>query len=407
MMILASSDTDAVRIKHILHSINLQIMAQEIADPSLLKGLSGDVLCSWYTRKVDPSLVDSQYLENAITRLQDSAASVRTAGDLSDGITGVAWLFELLLAESDDPYPPAFNQNVDAFLGRVASGDGWNGELEYVMGLSGIAAYAARRGRQCGDHALYAKVIGAFERHAQWTGSLCTWATPEESMFLLEEDLHDPQAKQYNLGLAHGIPGIIAALIPALHVAELAPSAGRLITGACDWLLRQARDPARCGSYFGSLAGEETRSRLGWCYGDIPIALTLMRAGKSLDRLDWIAFADTVATHAARRGAQDGLVWDAGLCHGSAGLFLLFQLLHQHHPNPACKEAATFWLDDVLDRFDREGIHGLDTFRRDEKTGEPYYLPLKDFLSGYGGIALCLTVAMGVTPHWIDGILLG
>lgn len=405
---LISDAGERSRIWDALASVAVKLFSDEASHPSLLRGLSGDVLCGWYLRKLDGDLVAADRLDEAVERLQNSAETVQGHPDMSDGITGMAWLFELLLAEQDDPYIPGFNRTVDQFLTRLVAEDCWNGELEYVMGLSGIGAYAARRWRQSGDQSLYRQVIEAYERNAEWQGNLCTWATPAKSVFQL--DTGDPETTegvQYNLGLAHGVPGMIAALLPAVDSPELGAKARPLVIGACDWLRLQAQDPAYHGSYFSTLANVPGKSRLGWCYGDLPIALTLLRVGKQLNRRDYVDFAHRVAEHAAGRDAEDGIVWDAGLCHGGAGLCLMFLLLDRLEPRAVYRKAAEYWFRDVMARYERDGVAGFDAFRTDEETMEHYQEPATGFLSGYGGVALCLTVAAGLEPDWVDGILIG
>jgi|GEM_PF-1992443 len=404
--LISNSDIQA-EIRSALRAINGTLFSDN-GRSGLLAGLAGEIACAWYCHKVDPGLVDTDRMEKAIARLQELAPEARQRADVSSGIPGFAWLFELLLADQDDPYEPLFNANVDEVLTQQVDEERWNGELEYVLGLSGIGMFAARRWRMSGESGLYRAVVEAFARHAEWQPDGCAWPTPETSVFRFNKRSADERPEsEYNLGLAHGVPGIIAALLPAVDDSVLGEQAARMVSRGCDWLWAQRQNPNHHGSWFGNLAATPGKSRLGWCYGDVSIALTLLRAGKGLGRDDYIDAAHQVAEHAAHRGVQDGAVKDAGLCHGSAGLFLLFLLLDRHAPRPAYRAAAEVWLTDVLERYEQEGLAGFDCYRVDPDSGKPYREAETGFLSGYAGIGLCLTAAAGVEPTWVDGILLG
>src|SRR5439155_20242508 len=73
----------------------------------------------------------------------------------------------------------------------------------------------------------------------------------------------------YNLGLAHGVPGVIAVLGGAVAAGVRPDVAPQLLEGSVKWLLGKQL-PADADTAFASWAGpgiEERGSRLAWCYG--------------------------------------------------------------------------------------------------------------------------------------------
>ncbi len=404
---LALTESTAQRLERALADICTVLLGDETATnpPGFIGGRAGHLLCAWQLHRHDSSLVDESRFSHALESLQGDSQALMNAPTFSYGISGVAWLFEYLLAEQDDAYSPAFNRGVDRVLSRCLDIPRWRGEIEFIKGISGIAAYAARRRRNVEGSDVYCKIVSHLEQLAEWRDDgLCTWATPKGSVFRMGSD---PSAREYNLGLAHGMPAVLAALIPGLAFPETRESATSLVSAGCRWLLLQAQDAEEYGSHFPYVADKPGHSRLGWCYGDAAIALTIARAGAALADAELIDAARRIALHAANRNSKTGLVRDAGLCHGSAGLYLIFRLLYAQLGDSELLHAADNWLQETLSRHEADGLHGFDAYRNDAETGKSYYRATHDALSGYASVGLCLAVAAGKPADWVDAYLMG
>ena len=93
----------------------------------------------------------------------------------------------------------------------------------------------------------------------------------------------------YNLGLAHGVPGVIALLGAACATGVAAGTARPLLDGAVAWLLAQ-RLPDGFVSQFSYWAGPGIKaepSRLAWCYGDLGLAAALLYAARCVGETGW------------------------------------------------------------------------------------------------------------------------
>jgi hypothetical protein len=112
-----------------------------------------------------------------------------------------------------------------------------------------------------------------------------------------------------------------------------------------------------------------------------------------------------MSLHCSRRREQDGMVFDAGLCHGYGGLVLIFGLLSQYFPAAEVLTAKQYWLDKVLNQYQLYGLAALhkQVERADELTAQEE----PGLLSGYAGIGLCLLTAEGQQADWVDLLLLG
>ncbi len=84
----------------------------------------------------------------------------------------------------------------------------------------------------------------------------------------------------------------------------------------------------------------KTGSRLAWCYGDLGVALALRKAARALDSDDWASASSEAVRTAASASIEASLVVDAGLCHGAAGVALVFS---NFTDEPLAIEAANRW----------------------------------------------------------------
>src|SRR6185369_7304354 len=80
-----------------------------------------------------------------------------------------------------------------------------------------------------------------------------------------------------NLGLAHGVPGVIAILARYITAGVDVARARVLLEAGVDYLRYVAWLPSQPNS----------QARVAWCYGDLGVAIALMSAGTALGRDDW------------------------------------------------------------------------------------------------------------------------
>jgi lantibiotic modifying enzyme len=233
-----------------------------------------------------------------------------------------------------------------------------------------------------------------------------TWYTEGYLLHSLQRPLH-PDG-YYNLGLAHGVPGVIALLGQVCAEGIAVEKARPLLDGAVRWLLSK-RNPNDCDSGFPSVLDRNndgpnrSQTRVAWCYGDLGIAVALLWAARNVNELSWEREALDIARRVARRPmAQSGVV-DAGLCHGSAGNAHLFNRLYQATHEPLFLEAARDWVARTLAfRQPGKGVGGFLAWRGDSGG----WKPTAGLLEGAVGVGLALLAAVtSVRPDW-DRMLL-
>lgn len=336
-----------------------------------------------------------------------AAASTPMGPSLFSGFAGVGWVLRHLdgriFEESPEEEDPGSEVEEILLQALVQPSAHWPAEL--ILGLAGFGVYFLERLPREGARRGVALVIDRLAQSAETLDGGVSWFTPPEAVPPLQKEL--APAGYYNLGVSHGVPGVIGFLAAALQRGR-AEAVRPLLTEAMSWLLAQ-RLPEGAGGCFGSfvIAGAEPQpSRLAWCYGDPGIASVLLTAARSLGRRDWEEVALACARHAAgQRGQETGAV-DPGLCHGTAGLVHIFNRLFQSTGEEAFREAALHWLEQTL-AMRRPGI-GVGGFQSLDLAGEGRKVWRDDpgFLTGSAGIGLALLAALSpIEPEW-DRVLL-
>lgn len=360
------------------------------------------LLFAYYEEATGTDLGDA--VDHRLAEAHLHLASQFPSLDLFGGWCGLGWALEHLTesANGEENLAGLDAQGV-ALLEELAA-QPKQAALDLVGGLVGLGVYlverlprpAARRGLEL--------LVGHLERRAEPTprGHL-TWRTPAH----LLPAHRRVEGGAWDLGVAHGVPGIVA-LLARIHEAGIARAAPQeLLEGAVGWVLEQRLAVDDGPSYPRRLAPEEEPEpcRIAWCYGDLGIAVVLTDAGLRVGRGDWRGAGLELARHAATvRGEASGVI-DPGLCHGAAGNGHLFHRLYQATGDEACRAAARHWFRETLRyRSDDRGIGGFQS----NFPGHPT-TPWQDdaaFLTGATGIALALLAATTeLEPGW-DRLLL-
>jgi len=401
----------AARARRAVDDIRVALEALTSSGFSLAGGAAGQALFHAYLaldsgdeRQAD---LASGLLESATEAL---ASTVMTPG-LYAGFSGVAWTVEHLqgrLFETDPDEDP--NAEIDDALLAFLSATDEPDEYDLISGLTGIGVYARERLPRPPAAAVLEKVLDRLAGQAETGPEGTSWFTEPSRLPDWQRAIH-PQGV-YNLGVAHGMPAVIALLGTVCGSGAGSAAAGRartLLDGAVPWLLAHRLAPGS-GSCFGSSfypGAASPPSRLAWCYGDPGIAATLLLAARGTGTQAWEEEALAVAHAAAARPESKSGVRDQGLCHGSAGLAHLYNRLWQATGEEAFAGAAQFWIEHSLDgRTPGEGIAGFRTWRAGTPGSSGSWETDPSFLEGATGIGLALLGAVSeVEPEW-DRVLL-
>jgi hypothetical protein len=208
---------------------------------------------------------------------------------------------------------------------------------------------------------------------------------------------------RYDLGVAHGIPGIMA-LLARMHAEGIEPESSRsLLSGAVKWLMAAAPTGAVSPRlpYWLAPVGPQLPTRAAWCYGDLGVAAALHMAAVS-GRIDGLAeYSIELARETALRCAGVCDAADGSLCHGAAGIGHLFNRLYQASKQPIFRDVAISYFKEALrGRTPGTGVGGYRILLRDADLKDRW-VSSPDFLSGAAGIGLALHAALTpIEPAW-------
>lgn len=378
---LPLDEADRARVERAVVDVHATLSDATHTEFSLAGGIAGLALAGAASERsgmVEPggaADLAAEGLALAVTSSNDAG--------LFEGLTGPAWTFTLLGGEAFDPGVDPCDAIDHALLDYVSRG-GSDQCYDLLEGLVGFGLYAVERLPHAAAAELLDVVVGRLSNLAVEVPHGVTWHTAPEQ--LPDHQRAEAAAGYFNLGVAHGVPGVVGLLAAACTARSADRTATELLDGAVSWVLAHRLDDGRFPAWTGpGTTGRPSRDT--WCYGGIGVAAVVANAGRAPGRDDWRAAATDIAVRAAERPDDESGIGDAGLCHGAAGLMHVCNRLWQETDDPRLADAARRWLRRTIDL-----------------TGA---LPEPGLLEGRAGVLLALlAVVTDVDPEWDRALLL-
>lgn len=354
-------------------------------------------------------------MEHLNTAIAEAPALASNPG-LYGGICGLGWTIAHLLpvlqssldlqeeAESAEAEAD-LNEDVDAVIMQSLGRASWNDSYDLISGLVGVGAYFLER-LPAGTSLQGLKlIVDHLEATARVVDRGIAWHSDPASLPDWQRE-HCPEG-YYNLGVAHGIPGILY-LLAEVAAAGVDDRATHLLEGGVEWLLSQKR-PAGSASWFSAWVapGKDYDSRPAWCYGDLGILGVLLQITRRNPKSHWRNFTHELLEHCLASSIEQPEIVDAPLCHGATGVAHILNRVYQTEGDIRCRDAAVVWFDKALAmRLPTAGVGGFSAYTRPDRTGPGLWEASPAFLDGAMGIALALLSAVTPTePQW-DRLLL-
>ena len=320
---------------------------------------------------------------------------------LFSGWPGIGWMTSHLNADDD-----SVGAHADRLL-RVALVDWprWQG-YDLISGLVGAGVcFLERLPRSSAIHGL-TLVLACLEATAVDTDDGITWFTSPEFLPAWQRE-HAPNG-YFNLGVAHGVPGVCWLLGKLCLAGIERDRAESLLNGSLRWLRSKQPDPGQgeLPSWIAPGVDREPNRRMAWCYGPLGASAVALEAARAIGDLEGVDWARTLALACAAVAPAEAQIQDAGLCHGAAGNAQIFYRLYKNTEEPTFRAAALRWFEATLAyRRPGEGIGGYRMWGAVEESRHGW-LDDASFLTGSGGVGLALLSAVtDVEPHW-DRLLL-
>lgn len=212
----------------------------------------------------------------------------------------------------------------------------------------------------------------------------------------------DKERKGYNISLSHGMSSILIFLLESQKKGINNNTTKHLINGTINYILDQKKEiKSENGSIFASTSKENeselVSGRLGWCYGDLGIAIAMWQAFKISNSTVLKRIAEEIIINTSqRRDLASNFVRDAGICHGTAGIAMVFHYFGEETGLNEAWEAYYYWLNETLkmSKFE-DGLAGYKTYISETEIKNDYSL-----LLGISGIGLVLLSELTNNFSW-------
>lgn len=330
-------------------------------DVGLLDGKAGLALfyAYLYRRTGDQRHYDlySCLLDECFTGMGRGNAMV--IGTFVAGITGIGWLVRHLVSiELLDESSLGSLDVIETYILKALEQDRENNNFQFYTGLAGKGLYFLEGPITETGYKSIGIILSSLQAGAINQDRGIAWLTKS----LATDDIY------YDMGIPHGIPGIILFLCKVCKAGIHRDLALDLLAGAVEWLLSKEQHSGL--GYFPHIIGREFTGRLAWCYGDLGIAAALLEASEVLMSQDLKEKALSIFDKEASRDIQSAMVfksdrfniYDRGLCHGTSGIALFFNSIYKKTGKDNLKMAADYWTDFTLSiktTSKQRGIGGL------------------------------------------------
>ena len=311
-----------------ISAIARDLRQKPIDNASLAGGDAGLALFYAYLAEARPN---EGYDEDAARHLEaaiDALANTPMLPGLYAGFTGIAFAAELLQGDPSVPEEEDPAHAIDEALLEHLDQPKWEDDYDLISGLVGYGVYALERMPRLSAARCLERILDHLEASARRVDGGVSWWTAPELLPEWQREVH-PEG-YYNLGLAHGVPGVMGLLGRMIGAGVAASRARALLEGMTSWLL--ALRMPKAGARFGSVCRPglgPSPSRAAWCYGDPGVAAALLVAGRAVNDPAILGAARELTFECTARTAEESGVRDAGICHGAVGLAHLYLRWHQ------------------------------------------------------------------------------
>jgi lantibiotic modifying enzyme len=342
----------------------------------------------------DPGLVPM-----AIGHLAHGAELLNTeplSTSLYKSVPGYAWALNTLAMEHEINWAEALLTDIDDLLIESFQAEEASPNVDLINGIAGLMVYAISRSKVSSDRRLLSVLASSMtSRYEYWFQGYDVRSSQQR-----------PKCDQ-DLGIAHGIAGVLSVFSVAARKQLIADDSVELIRAGYDYLWGSSIPCSSGAAYFPHFNGKLQPGRVAWCYGNMGVIAAYLQGiwldpenGERANRLlDYSLTQYREGNHQIR---------DASLCHGNAGTALLFSSFSKsaklrQELRVACRQASRAALIETLaSEADQDGRMYFPYLSA--KFG---YVDSGTLLEGWAGVCLGAAAAVSDTsPAWTELLLL-
>lgn len=382
----------------IARNIELHYQTAPIMNCSVLGGDAGNAIFMYYYSMIEPKyrcLADN-YIDSLLKQSRYCKTSSYCNGRAGFGIA-------LTFLERDGFVSGVMDalSYYDIILEKELENELRNNMHDFLHGFIGIGFYFLHRYKM-GIKAAKAPLL-------QLSSYLCTKA--EVCNRGIRWRLNDKPDRIYNISLSHGMSSTLLLLANIYKYVgfakELQKQIYHTVCEGVRYILSQVRDPRINDCYFPSTSfdcSSASYSRLGWCYGDLGIAISLLNISEIINdrQLNEKSLEILSYNSVHRRNLQKSAVFDACICHGASGIAQMFLSLTKYGIKDFY-DANKYWHKITLDM----GSVGSDNAIYKYFTGiTDGYKERLNILDGATGVGLYLIESIGISTMLPELLLL-
>lgn len=373
--------------------------------------LGGDLGCAlfflyyyYYTKDEENLTIAEKIILNAFEQISKNK---NLQLSFERGLSGVCWFTEFLSAHQFLEINTNDNfSNIDKILSEYMLFEIQRGNYDYMHGALGPGLFFLQKKESENNNRNISKLISYLDKIS---------IIEKNKIFRRWNYFHKGKhiVNGTNLGLSHGIPSILVFLTKCFKKnldAKTKDLTQKLILDIIKYLLINIQDPNLDNTYFAYSIIEEVRrpqnTRLAWCYGDLGICCALWQANLIVnDENLKDKIIEVLRYNAKRRVLEENMVFDAGICHGTAGIAHIFNRFYHATNIEEFKETAFYWYNQTLQmaRFK----NGLAGYKTHIKGPAMEFENCSGFLEGVAGIGLVMISSISnIEPSWDEFLLI-
>lgn len=308
-----------------------------------------------YSKNKTHILLVDKYVETLINRLSEEMRLYT----FCDGLTGVLYLFDFMRDNDFLRVDISRIQPIlDKYITTLMRYDIQRNYYDFMHGALGAGFYFLKR-------------EDAIEYIYELIDFLYNTAIKDKKScyFKWGTRIINEKKSVYNLALSHGISSIIVFLSRVLEKGITDGRVVDMLIGSVDYILSQQFDSLHYDYFFPDFVYNDglknnKRSRLAWCYGDLGIGMAIWQSGKILKNEEYKKAGLRILMESTkRRNLKEEGVLDAGLCHGSSGISMIFRRMYIETQQREFADAWDYWIEKTLNfSIFNDGLAGYKTY---------------------------------------------
>lgn len=351
---------------------------------SPLTGYLGEVLFLFHRSRYFSSNNFLELGENEIEKVIENL-EYNIHPSLGNGISGFVWFLNHLEKNKFiDPLEEELKEHFYSYIQKRSIQDLELGNYDYLMGgLGSVVAFLESQSINTKDSSDLNKILSLLAQTSLETKNGTYWN------YRIDPTLNNLNPISY--GLAHGVSGILIILIKLNRKGVNPELTSSLSHKLANFILKNKNKAAKgplYPSFTTAIENAPTINRLGWCYGDLTIAIAFQIYADHFNKEEFDIEANSIVANSINQFNHFEKVTNADFCHGLSGVIHCYNRLYQNNPTPEILNKINELALELINKIDIESDKIL--LYSEDKKDEKWHSNT-GMLNGLSGVAFVLT----------------